>query len=65
MNDYFTTLQANVRAWIVTTGARIRHDERGSFTIEGVRWAIAALGFVSVVVGAITFFLNTQVALLR
>lgn len=65
MNDYFTTITENGRAWIVTAGSRLRHDERGSFTIEGVMWAIAALGFVAVVVGAITFFLNTQVALIR
>lgn len=65
MNELLNTVTANVHAWIVTTGARLRHDERGSVTIQEVLWAIAAIGFVAIVVGAITAYLNNQAGLIR
>jgi Flp pilus assembly protein TadG len=45
--------------------AELRHDERGNFTIEQALWAVAAIAFVTLVVAAITVFLNDQISLLR
>ena len=40
-------------------------DERGSVTIEHVLWAIAVLGFVTLVVAAIGAFINAKVGEIR
>jgi len=52
-------------AWTVATLRRLkdlRHDERGSVTIQEVLWALAAIAFVGIVVGAINIYLANQVA---
>lgn len=42
-----------------------RRDERGSITIEQVLWAVAIIGLVGVVVGAITMFINKEVGKIK
>ena len=65
MTELTQRLAAHSHALTVTIGRRLaelRHDERGSFTIEQVLWAAAAIGFVTVVVTAINYYLGLQVA---
>ena len=38
------------------------HDERGSVTAEMVLWALAVITLVGIVVGALTGYINDQVA---
>lgn len=68
MTELARQLAARSHALAVTTGrrlARLRRDERGSFTIEQALWAAAAVGFVAIVVAAIQFYLGVQVAKIR
>ena len=55
---YFSALVATTQHRMRT----VRHDERGSTTIQEVLWAIAAIAFVAIVVAAINSFVNSQVA---
>lgn len=55
---YFSALIASTQHRMRT----VRHDERGSTTIQEVLWAIAAIAFVALVVAAIKAFLDSQVA---
>lgn len=38
------------------------HDERGSTTAEVVLWALAVITLAGIVVGALTGYINAQVA---
>jgi len=61
-------LAANSHAHTVVTRRRLaelRHDERGSVTIEQALWGIAAIGFVTIVAAAINYYLGTQIAKIR
>jgi hypothetical protein len=57
---------AHWHAWIVAVQHQLpelrRHDERGSVTIQEVLWALAAIAFVGIVVGAINIYLQNQVS---
>lgn len=68
MTEFTQALAAHLQAALQTARRRaadLRHDERGSVTIQEVLWAIAAIGFVAIVVAAITAYLNNQVSLIR
>jgi len=68
MTELARHLAAHTNALVVTIRRRLaemRHDERGSFTIEQALWGVAAIGFVAVVVAAINYYLGTQVAKIR
>ncbi len=68
MTEIAQQLAARTHALAVTTRRRLtdlRKDERGSFTIEQALWAAAAVGFVTVVVAAINYYLGIQVAKIR
>lgn len=61
-------VSAQMHALTVTAGHRLhslRHDERGSTTIEQVLWGIAAIGFVAIVVAVINGYLISQAARIR
>ena len=68
MNELAQALAAQVHALSVTARYRLdslRHDERGSTTIEQVLWGIAAIGFVAIVVAVINSYLTSQAARIR
>ena len=68
MTELAQLLAARTHALTVTTRRRLdqlRHDQRGSFTIEQALWAAAAMGFVAIVVAAIQYYLGVQVAKIR
>lgn len=65
MTELAQLLSAHTHALAVTTRHRLselRHDERGSTTIEQVLWGIAAIGFVAIVVAVINSYLTSQAA---
>jgi len=65
MNELTRTAAAQFHALTVTTQyrlQRLRHDERGSTTIEQVLWGVAAIGFVAIVVAVINGYLHSQAA---
>lgn len=55
--------------WLTWVESRLgpprRKDERGSVTIENVLWAVAVIGIVAIVVGAITAYVRSQSTGLR
>lgn len=68
MTQLAQAVAAQLHALTITATYRLktlRHDERGSVTIQEVLWAIAAIGFVAIVVAAITGYLNSQAARIR
>lgn len=68
MNELTRTAAAQFHALEVTARRRLqnlRHDERGSTTIEQVLWGIAAIGFVAIVVAVINGYLLSQAARIR
>jgi len=68
MTELAQLIAAHSHALVVTAGRRLtelRHDERGSATIEQVLWGIAAIGFVAIVVGVINGYLTSQAAKIR
>ena len=68
MTELAQLLAARTQALLVTGRHRLlelKKDERGSFTVEQALWAAAAIGFVTVVVVAITVYLNNQIAKIR
>ena len=68
MTELAQLLAARTHAFAVTAGHRLtelRHDERGSTTIEQVLWGIAAIGFVAIVVAVINGYLTSQAAKIR
>ena len=68
MTELAQLMAARTHALVVTTRyrlAELRHDERGSFTIEQALWGVAAIGFVTIVVAAINYYLGIQVAKIR
>ena len=65
MTTLAQAIAAYLSALIATTQRRmldVRHDERGSTTIQEVLWAIAAIAFVAGVVAAIKLFLDSRSA---
>jgi hypothetical protein len=65
MTELAQLLAAHSHALAVTARRRLtdlRHDERGSTTIEQVLWGIAAIGFVAIVVAVINSYLTSQAA---
>jgi Flp pilus assembly pilin Flp len=65
MTELAQLLAARSHALAVTARhrfAELRHDERGSTTIEQVLWGIAAIGFVAIVVAVINGYLTSQAA---
>jgi hypothetical protein len=65
MTELAQLVAAHSHAFTVTVGhrlAELRHDERGSTTIEQVLWGIAAIGFVAIVVAVINGYLTSQAA---
>ena len=65
MTELTRTAAAQFHALTVTAHHRLqnlRHDERGSTTIEQVLWGIAAIGFVAIVVAVINGYLISQAA---
>lgn len=65
MNELAQRVAAQSHALAVTVRRRLtemRHDERGSATIEQVLWGIAAIGFVAIVVAVINNYLTSQAA---
>jgi Flp pilus assembly pilin Flp len=65
MTELAQLLAAHSSALAVTARRRLtelRHDERGSTTIEQVLWGIAAIAFVAIVVGVINTYLTNQAA---
>jgi len=68
MTELAQLIAAHSHALAVTTRRRLsemRHDERGSATIEQVLWGIAAIGFVAIVVAVINTYLTTQAGKIR
>lgn len=68
MNELAQRVAAHSHALAVTVRRRLtemRHDERGSATIEQVLWGIAAIGFVAIVVAVINGYLTSQAAKIR
>lgn len=68
MNELARRVAAHGHALAVTARRRLtemRHDERGSATIEQVLWGIAAIGFVAIVVAVINGYLTSQAAKIR
>jgi len=68
MTELAQLLAARTHAFAVTARHRLtelRHDERGSTTIEQVLWGIAAIGFVAIVVAVINGYLTSQAAKIR
>lgn len=68
MTELAQLMAARTHALVVATRYRLaalRHDERGSFTIEQALWGVAAIGFVTIVVAAINYYLGIQVAKIR
>ena len=68
MTELAQLLAARTNALAVTARHRLtelRHDERGSTTIEQVLWGIAAIGFVAIVVAVINGYLTSQAAKIR
>jgi hypothetical protein len=65
MIEFTQLLAARSHALVVIVSHRLtelRHDERGSTTIEQVLWGIAAIGFVAIVVAVINGYLISQAA---
>jgi hypothetical protein len=58
---YFSSLTVSLRYNLQSA----RRDDRGDVTVQTVLWALAAVVFVGMVVGAITLYLNNQIAKLR
>jgi hypothetical protein len=68
MTQLAQAISAQLHALITTGRYRLQarhHDERGSVTIQEVLWAIAALGFVALVVAAINAYLNNKISLIK
>ena len=68
MTELAQLLAARTHAFAVIARHRLtelRHNERGSTTIEQVLWGIAAIGFVAIVVAVINGYLTSQAAKIR
>lgn len=68
MTELARSIAAQAHALSVAARYRmktIRHDQRGSATIEQVLWGIAAIGFVAIVVAVINAYLTSQAARIR